>query len=420
MIRFLRDNPAFARLWAGQLLCQSSTRMFQIAIMWWVVGHAGSRPGLTGGLLLLAGVVPSIVLVNRIGRTVEKAPFRSLLLRCDFFAVAVSGVFGVLALIGQANIPLLFVVALLLATFQAFYDPALNRATPLLVDARSLEQAVAFRASTQSVANFTGAVVGAIVIGELGLGGMALLNAAGYAASFAFNRMLPRAEPEQPAAGEPPAEGGQPVVATDAPKEEGAWRSLRHFPDIRQLLFAFAVLNFFGMPTLIVLPTYVKWTLGGTANTLAMVEACLWLGLIAGTFGANKIPVAGKKAVGLSALCMALMGVSILVAGIAINTVIYCAVLIVYSAALGISNVKMVAWFQTNVPDSHKGRFFAAMQAVCTAAAPLAYAVFGQGLDTIGPPRACIVQAIGILLVSIWIYSISRRASLRPTETQLA
>ncbi|WP_394841313.1 MFS transporter [Pendulispora brunnea] len=411
MIRFLRDNPIFARLWIGQLLCQSSTRMFQIAMMWWALGHAQTHPGLTGGVLLLMGVVPSVVLVNRIGRTVEKTPFRSLLLRCDAFAALTSGAFALLAYFGYASVPLLFVVVLLLATYQGFYDPTLNRAAPQLVPGSSLEKAVAFLTSTQSVASFTGAVLGALVIERLGLVGTALLNVAGYSASFVFNRMLPRPEPAPTTEGEPPPAG--------APDEEGAWRSLRRFPFIRSILLAFAAVNFFGTPSLIVLPTYVKWTLHGTAATLATVEACMWLGLIAGTFGAGKIAFGGSNTVRLSALCIACMGLAVLVPGLTIGTVVYAAALACVGAALGVNNVKMVSWFQQNVPASHKGRFFAAMQAVCAGATPLAFAIFGQITDTLGPARTCLVQAAGILVVSAWIFLLSRRDAASATDLRL-
>ena len=412
MIRFLKDNPVFARLWVGQLLCQSSTRMFQIAMMWWALGHAKTHPGLTGGVLLLMGVVPSVVLVNRIGRTVEKTPFRSLLLRCDAFAALTSVVFALMAYAGYASVPMLFAVVLLLATYQGFYDPTLNRAAPQLVPASSLEKAVAFLTSTQSVASFTGAVLGALVIERLGLVGTALLNVAGYSASFLFNRMLPvsaggqKEEPQGEATGNAPPPN----------EEEGAWRSLRRFPFIRSILLAFAAVNFFGTPSLIVLPTYVKWTLHGTAATLATVEACMWLGLIAGTFGSSKISFGGSNAVRLSALCIACMGIAVLVPGLTIGTVVYAAALACVGAALGVNNVKMVAWFQQNVPASHKGRFFAAMQAVCAGATPLAFAIFGQITDTLGPARTCVVQAVGILLVSAWIFLLSRRDAASATD----
>src|SRR5687768_12355253 len=92
---FLRSNPAFARLWAGQLFCQASTRMFQMAMTWWLVTHAGERAGLATGGFLVAAALPSLVLLNWIGRTVDRAKPRGLLIRLDLLAAGASLLFAV-------------------------------------------------------------------------------------------------------------------------------------------------------------------------------------------------------------------------------------------------------------------------------------------------------------------------------------
>ena len=99
-------NRDFALLWLGQVLSQAGSRMYQIAILWWLLGRAGPEGGgLAVGTFLVLSALPSILLVGPIGRLVDRFPSRRILVVADvgaglvLVAVALMGMLAILALV---------------------------------------------------------------------------------------------------------------------------------------------------------------------------------------------------------------------------------------------------------------------------------------------------------------------------------
>ncbi|MFE1753182.1 hypothetical protein ACFW88_22015, partial [Streptomyces anandii] len=61
-------NPSFGKVWAGQVLSQAASRMYQVGAVWWLVGVAGGdHRGLDSGLFLMVSSLPAIVLAPVVG-----------------------------------------------------------------------------------------------------------------------------------------------------------------------------------------------------------------------------------------------------------------------------------------------------------------------------------------------------------------
>ena len=388
-MKFLLKNQSLLLLWLGQILSQSGGRMYQIAMIWWLLNRHPESSGKWIGAFLVLSALPSLLLVKRIGHWVDFFSSRSILITCDCVASAVVAGVSLYLLRGDVGNAWVFVAGLLAATLQATIDPTLNKAVGNVVEPADYEPAVALLASTQSLANFSGAVAGALLIDRLGVAGTAGLASVGYLISaICSSRVLFRL----------PAQAAEASVATTSLEDV-----FRNIPWLKRILFGFAATNFFATPTLVVLPIYVKTTLGGSAALLGKMEAALWSGLLAGTFLARWIP--SKDRIRLGSVCLLGFGLALVVPSQWVSPYVYGASLFVGCAAIGINNVKFMSLFQERVPMESKGRFFALLQGMIGFTFPIAFFLFGFLTDIASARWVCLIQGLGVLAVAVYFAS---------------
>ncbi|KJK49678.1 hypothetical protein UK23_13080 [Lentzea aerocolonigenes] len=367
---------SFRLVWFGQVLSQGGTRLYQIALLWWLLDQlpASSR-GLAAGAFLVVGVLPSLTLVGYIGRLISRMPSRTVMLRAE--AVAFLAVTS-LVLIGDPPVWSVYVVGLVLATCQAFFDPTLMKALPELVSPADVPRAVSYGSSTQPVANFAGAAFGAVLLASAGFEGAVAVNALTYLISVSC--LLMARFPSSPG----------------VPGERGTWAFLSTLPGVKPVMLVFAGVNFFSAPTVLVLPLYTKSVLGAGAGSLALLESAVWLGLICGALLAPRIPVRGSIT-SFGAGCVALFGLFLAVPGVVVSLPVYVVALALSGCCLGVCNVKFLTLFQQVVPDAVKGRFFATLTAVLSIAFPVAFLSFGVFGDLLGAQVLVVAQGAGLL-----------------------
>lgn len=393
---FLIRNRSFSLVWLGQICSQAGGRMYQMAMIWWILGLGGDSPGSLVGLFMVMAALPSLLLVKRIGRTIDQRPSQRLLVTCDVLASITVSLVALALHQGWLMLPFAYVAGLIAACLQAFIDPTLNKAVGDVVEKEDYESAVGLLASTQSLANFAGAVAGALLIEVAGIWGTAALAACGYAISASATALA----------------RFRPFVASSNVSEASAagWAILTDYPLLKKILIGFGFINFFATPTLVVLPIYVKRTLGATASTLGQLEACLWVGLIVGTALAGRITMASR--VRLGAICVLIFGMALAVPGIVTSAPAYGMALFVGTVALGINNVKFISLFQETVAPEIKGRFFALMQAILGFTFPIAYFLFGSLTDYLSPPLVCLVQGVGTMTLALYFLRLATEESL--------
>lgn len=387
-------NRNFLLLWGGQVFSQAGTRIYQIAMLWWILGRSAGSGGRETGLFLVIGALPGILLVKTIGHTVDRLRTKSLLVVCDLTALVVT--LAVTALLWRDQLPLwgAFLAGFVLALLQAFLDPTMSKAVPELVEPEDIEAGVAFQTSTQSLANFGGAVAGAVLINVLGIPGVALVNAVSYLVSTVCSASLEIKESAPaPAAATTNGPGFEPVTT------RMTWSGLAAYPVVRGVLAASAAVNFFATPTLVILPLYAKHALGGDASTLGMLEAAVWLGLIIGTFAAPLVTY-DRSVARLGAAGIFVFGLGLFLPGLIIHTSFYVTMLLLAGTSLGICNVKFVAMFQEQIPAAVKGSFFALMQALISFTFPVAFFLFGVLGDLFTAPHVCLIQGGGTMALA--------------------
>jgi predicted MFS family arabinose efflux permease len=391
-------NPAFGAVWAAQVLTQAAARMFQVGVVWWLVGHAmGADRGFASGAFLAVSTLPAVVLVPLVARVIARCRHRTVLAGAAALAGLVASATAVWAHTEDLPTGAVYGAALLLAGCQALFDPCLTTSVPELVDDADIEAATGFELATQSLAGLAGGLLGPLVVDAWDLAGIV----AGCAGGYLVAAVLVAVTRFPGAAGGPDAAAD----ATAAPR-----RTLRQIladlPFIRRALFCFTAANVFTTAVYVVMPLYTRSVLHAQGSTVAALEAALGLGTLAGSFTGARLPGSPTTVGGA---CLGLMALALGLPGLLPDRTVAVAALIVAGWCVGVIGVRFVALFQRSVPAADKPGFFAVMQAVLGATFPLSSLIFGVLGDHLEPRWLCVLQGVGLLPVAVALFLLGRR-----------
>lgn len=189
---------------------------------------------------------------------------------------------------------------------------------------------------------------------------------------------------------------------------------LAELPFIRRVLLSFAAANVFTTAVFVVMPLYTASVLRADGSTVALLEASLGIGTLAGAFTGSRLP--GRPTT-VGAVCLGSMAVSFALPGMLADRTVYAAAMVVAGWCVGAVGVRFVALFQRLVPPADKPGFFAVMQSLLGATFPLASLLFGVLGDQISPQTLCLIQASGLVPVALVLWrtgAVGNAAEARP------
>ncbi|MEU5540540.1 MFS transporter [Streptomyces sp. NPDC020362] len=391
-------NPSFGRVWAGQLLTQAASRMFQVGAVWWLVGFAGGRHrGLDSGLFLMVSTLPAVALAPVVARTVARHAHRTVLAGAAATAGAVATAAALLAQAGALPMAAIYAVGLALAACQALFDPCLTTSVPELVEDADIEAATGFELSTQSVAGLGGGLLGPLTVEAGGLPGVVAACAVAYllAALLVLSARFPHATTR--AAGS---------ASGPAPASRSLRQVLAGLPFIRRVLVCFAAANVFTTAVYVVMPLYTRGVLHSTGSTVASLEAALGVGTLVGSFTGARVP---GRPVAVGSVCLVVMAAALGLPGLVVGHAVAFGALSAVGWCVGVIGVRFVALFQRLVPADDKPEFFAVMQALLGATFPVASLVFGALGDHLTARTLCLVQGAGLAPVALALWRVGGR-----------
>src|SRR5918996_3671766 len=130
-------NRGFVYLWSAQLLSQLASNMVLGALIATVVTTTGSLTA--NAVLILTFLVPAVLFSTLGGVLVERSDARIIMLATNVVrAVGMVLFIFVAPDIGNANVPLIYLINFLVATATAVFAPAELTAIPRIVDRRHL------------------------------------------------------------------------------------------------------------------------------------------------------------------------------------------------------------------------------------------------------------------------------------------
>lgn len=382
-------NRDFGLLWIAQIGSQGPTRMYQIALAWWILQNVGANGGIAMAGMMILSALPPILFVKPFGRLIDRTNTQRVLILTDALAGVAALALWALWIFPSIRLIGVYAIAFALASAQTVIDAALSKAVPEIVDPDDIPSGVAFQSSTQSIAALFGAALGAALIDVLGVRGVIALNALSYFVSSGVDALIRFRFPT------PPAES--------AASEAAGWSVLDPMPELRRLLVGFGAVNFFAAPLFVILPLYTQRVLNGSASLLATFEATLAGAILAGTL-ATPLFSRFNNAIRLAAHAIMTFGIAAVLPGMFTNAFTYTIALIVMGLSVGIVNVRFVAHFQAIVPADIKGRFFTLLQAICGFSFPAAFFLFGLLGDWTVVPTLCLIQGLGVFTVGAWFW----------------
>ncbi len=368
----------FFIIWAGQAFSLFGSALVQFALVWWLTMSTGSATVLATAMLV--ALLPQVLAGPFIGVLVDRWDRKRIMIVADLAIALVTAGLVVLFVAGVARPWHIYLAALARGVGQTFHMPAMQAATSLLVPKEHLARVAGLNQGLQGAISVAAPPLGALALGLLPIPAVLAVDivTAGIAVSCLAAVAIPR--PESSAAGT--AEAGKSGVLTEM---AAGFRYLWAWPGLMLLLGMAAILNFFLLPTMSLLPILVVKHFGGGALQLSWLQAAMGVGLVTG--GAALGAWGGFK----RRILTSLLGVSLAGAGIgSIGLVpaglisVAVALMFVAGAAQSLANGPLFAIMQATVAKDMQGRVYTLLGSVAGAMMPLGLVVAGPVADAIG------------------------------------
>jgi MFS family permease len=339
-IRPLRQAPAFRRLWLGQAISFIGGEITYVAMPFQMYALTGST--LAVGMLSLCLLVPLLTLTLVGGAIADAVDRRRLLLWTEAGLSLASAGLAVNAALPHPRAWLLYIFAVVSASFFCLGVPAMRSLTPRLVP----QEQIAAASNLESLYGNFGAVAGpalaGVLIAAVGLSATYLIDVASFGASLASVWALPAISPA--------ADADRPSARSIA---EG-FRYVRTQPAVLGIFLVDTNAMIFGMPSAL-FPALAEHRFGGGAQTVGLLYAAPYGGALAASLLSGWVSHARRHGV-IVVIAAGLWGAAIAVFGFVTSLALALAFLALAGAADLVSAVFRSAIVLKVTPDALRGR----------------------------------------------------------------
>ncbi len=371
-------NRDFLLLWQGQSISGIGVSLFQIAGLYWLLETTGSAT--TMGLVSMVAAIPGVLLGPFGGAIADRYSRRLLIVVGDAVLgvtiLTIGVVFWFVEGQVELKIGLLIVAGVLSGIVNAFFRPAVMAAVPNLVPLERLQAANAMNSFSMSASMALGQAIGGVLFRILGAPFLILANGVTYLLS-ALSEVFIRMPQELPEA--PPALSGL---------ARAFWRDvldgLRYVwahKGLRNLVIAFAVLNFVSAPLMILLPILVDRHLELPPDWYGYLMGALAAGNLFGMAVVGALRIDGKRRLTWGLAALYTMSLTTLALGITESTTVLLAIHVVSGFFMGGINVLFPTLLQATTPDELRGRVMSVMMTVMNGTAPISMGLAGVIAD---------------------------------------
>jgi len=264
--------------WFGQMISMIGMWAGEVALAWLVLSITDSPAML--GLSVTVRFLPSTVLCPFGGILADRFSKRSLLIVTQSTQMLLALALGVLASTGFISIAFIFVLAALRGVLDALDVPARQAFVVEMVGTEDVGNAVALNSLQFNVARIVGPVVGAALIGTLGIAASFYLNAATFLAVIGFLFALKTSLLSLA----PPA-SKTPVVRQLREVFAYSYRT----PDIMVIFLLVFAIGTFGYNFMTILPLLARYVLNSGPTGLGALTSSLGVGsMLAATWMAYR------------------------------------------------------------------------------------------------------------------------------------
>lgn len=399
-------NRNYLLLYQGQTISRLGDQFFAIALLFWVKHATGSATLL--GLMQMASALPSILLGPIGGTFADRHSRRKILVACDLLNGLMVLSLAFWALRAPEAVPTLliwlFVTSLFISTTEAFFAPAIAACVPDLVPRDRLAAANALGQLSQQLAVFIGQGVGGVLFRLLGAPVLFLVNGLTYlhAGVSEWFIAVPQTVEKKPPR---PREQFQAFKQDTLEGLRYVWRRR----GLREMVFLSALLNFFTVPILVLLPFYVEDFLRVTADWYGFLLAAFGIGSLIGYALAGSLRLTPRTRGVAMTLCMLLSAGGYGLLGLVQSPVAALGLAAAGGAVSGFFTVNITTLLQATTPGALRGRLFGLLGTLAASLTPLGMGLSGISADLVGQDIPLIYRSCGAIMVLLCALALMNR-----------
>lgn len=383
-----RRNPAFARLFLGQVVSYAGDWFLTVALLDLVLDLTGS--GLLAALVVVAQSLPSFVLAPLAGSAVDRFDRRRLMIVVNVISAAVA----LLPLLTRtpATLPFAYIGLIGISSCAAFFGPASQAALPNVVRPPDLARANILMGGTWGTMLAVGAALGGLVTAALGRTAAIVFDSASFvfAAAVIATVRVPMQERRH----------------TEHAPFFASLREAAHYAarDLRVLALISSKSGYgISAGAIALLSVFSKEVFAAGAIGIGVLYAARGVGALLGPFVMRRV---GRS----DARTLRLIGVGAILHGLgymafALSPLFALGAAAVLVAHIGGGGVWTISNYglQRTVPDALRGRIFAADFGLVTLTMSVSSAVAGVLADMIGPrPTVVMLGSFALLFGVTW------------------
>lgn len=368
-------NKDFFLLWQGQLVSQFGDQAFIIAMNFWIKHETGSASIV--GLIMMFSTLPSVILGPFAGTFADWHSRKKIIVISDLInglAVLSMGTAIYLKVFNTHHlIIMLFIVSTFVAVLNSFFRPAVTASIPELVPEEKLEAANSMNESTTQFASFIGQGAGGVLYKLFGPALLFIGDGITYlfsSFSESFINIPQKIEQRK-------HDSRKELIAHFISDMKDGFHYIYKRKGMRNLFLIAAVLNFFVIPIIVLLPFFVEDFLKRGAE---------WYGYIMGAFGAGaligyflvSIIKPSPKIRGFSVVTLIVLNSTIIaLLGLVRNPFIALIMMLFAGIMNGFININIMTAIQVSTDNNIRGRVFGLLQTMSMGITPISMGLSG-------------------------------------------
>ncbi len=178
----LRTQPAFRRLWLGQIVSELGDWLQLLALLALFPTQGAAVERLAG--IFIVRMLPSIVWAPLAGVVADRFPRGQVMVACDLGRALI--VLGYLLIRGPGDVIWVYLLMFAQESLSSFFEPARSAALPQVVEPRALLAANSLSGATWSAMLAIGAALGGVLLAGVGPRAAFVVDAGSFVASALF------------------------------------------------------------------------------------------------------------------------------------------------------------------------------------------------------------------------------------------
>jgi MFS family permease len=396
----LRGARDFWLVWSGQSVSLLGDGLYTIAMAWWITQTLGSATALAG--YALCWFIPTVTLPFVAGSLIDRANRKALIALMDGLQGIAVTVLALLLATGRLELWHVYAGAVVLAACGAVHGPALDSSIPNLVPAAALVRANGLYATSGSVANIAGPLLGGTLVGFAGLPVAMVLNALSFWFATGATLLARIPSPRVQDGGE---KGAFARLLDDATY---GYRWIWRHRAILYLLLIFTAGNFLIAPTFPLETLIVKNQLAPGGEALGwdgafifgLISAAMAVGALVGAVFFSRGWAIKPMAWGV---CLGWAAGGLGALGFGLSTAVWLSIGLAFliGASEPLCNIPSQAIWMSYTPDSERGRIFAARRTIAWGIQPISIALGGFLAERIGVGTLYVVAGALVTVIAL-------------------